>query len=112
MNIQELITESYGTALEKGWHDSEEDGIAAKLLLIHAEVSEAAEAYRDGDDGEWVTISGEHDGKPEGLVVELADVIIRIADLAGAVGMPLEYALEQKLLYNKSRPHRHGGKKI
>lgn len=49
-------------------------------------------------------------GKPEGLVVELADAVIRIADLCGAFGLDLAAAIEIKHAYNETRPHRHGGK--
>ena len=43
--------------------------------------------------------------------MELADAIIRIADMCGAYGLDLEEALTKKMEYNKSRPYRHGGKK-
>ena len=50
-------------------------------------------------------------GKPVGFTVELADVIIRIADLCGEFGLDLESALTTKLSYNQTRPYRHGNKK-
>lgn len=46
--------------------------------------------------------------KPEGFVVELADAVIRVLDLAGALGVDLESAMLAKHDYNKSRPYRHG----
>lgn len=49
-------------------------------------------------------------GKPEGIAVEFADVLIRIADWCGKHNIPLEEALRAKMVYNKTRPHRHGGK--
>ena len=36
--------------------------------------------------------------------VELADAVIRIADLAGALGLDLGGAIAEKLEYNRNRP--------
>ena len=81
------------------------------MALVHSEISEALEVYRDlGKEGlskNW----NEENGKPEGFTVELADAIIRIADMCGAYGLDLEESLTKKMEYNKSRPYRHGGKK-
>jgi hypothetical protein len=52
------------------------------------------------------------DGKPEGCVVEFADCIIRIADFCHVKGWDLEAAIKEKMEYNKTRPHKHGGKKF
>lgn len=50
--------------------------------------------------------------KPEGFVVELADAMIRIADLAYLVGgrSELVEALAVKHEYNATRPYKHGRK--
>lgn len=50
--------------------------------------------------------------KPEGIPSELADTVIRIADMCGFYGIDLQEAVEQKMRYNRTRPHRHGGKKL
>ena len=81
--------------------------IASKLLMIGTEVSEAAEALRVGDFD-----SHSPDGKPEGLKSELADIIIRVVDLAAALGMDMEHALTEKMAYNHTRPYRHGNKAL
>ena len=108
MDIKELIDTAYSTAKSKGWHDNERS-IPEMLALIHSEVSEALEAYRIGEvDMTWHT----HDGKPEGLVMELADVVIRIADLCGEFDLDLESALLEKMAYNKTRSYKHGGKRV
>lgn len=52
------------------------------------------------------------DEKPEGVPSELADVVIRIADMCGLYGIDLEAAIIEKMAYNKSRPYRHGGKAL
>lgn len=52
------------------------------------------------------------DPKPEGIAIELADAVIRILDYCGHVGIDIEKAIEIKHEYNKTRPYKHGGKKI
>ena len=49
-------------------------------------------------------------GKPEGIAAELADAVIRSADLCGALGIDLEEVISEKMKYNEGRPYRHGKK--
>lgn len=108
MSIQKAVWE---LAEEKGWHEKERDfpEIAA---LIHSEVSEALEEYRKGRRPDEIYETKENPGKPEGIPIELADVIIRIYDWAGDNNVNMEEAIMIKHAYNKTRPYRHGGKKI
>lgn len=109
LTINELISQSYGTALEKGWWDKGDRPLMECLMLIVSEISEAGEEYRvHGLDPEFFEY--EKEGKPEGIAVELADVLIRIADLCGRYNIDLESALLTKLEFNKTRKYRHGGK--
>ena len=108
MEIKTLVQESNETAHDKGWWDRHRE-MPELLALVHSEVSEALEAYRIGEvNMTWHT----HDGKPEGLVMELADVVIRIADLCGEFDLDLESALLEKMAYNKTRSYKHGGKRV
>ena len=114
MNIAELIKESHKTATDKGWWDTDSNrNIPELLALIHSEVSEALEAYRDTGmvhlEQTWYNKS---DNKPEGFVIELADVLIRIADLCGEFKLDLNSALTEKMEFNKTRPYRHGNKVV
>lgn len=68
--------------------------ILAKLALIGTEVSEAVEAVRNND--------------RKNFEEELADIIIRTADLARANDVDLEAQIEQKMIKNESRPSTHG----
>lgn len=71
--------------------------IATKIALIHSEVSEALEGYR----------SDKMDDKlphRQAIEVELADVIIRVGDLAGALGLDLAGAIQEKFAFNAQRP--------
>lgn len=111
LTVAELHRESYETARAKGWHDEDETPpapirIVAWMGLI---CSEAAEAIEDARKGRMITTIRE-DGKPEGLGSELADIIIRVCDSAGALGIDMEAELRAKLAYNRTRGHRHGGK--
>ena len=102
-----LIAKAHEIALEKGWWDNN-PGFAGLTANLHGEVSEAWEEYRKGNGlGEIYYSEGE---KPEGIPVELADVIIRIFDFCGRYEIPLEKAMHEKMAYNQTRPYRHGGK--
>jgi len=93
MSIRLLVEEAHQYALDQGFWGAS-DNIGEKLALIHSEVSEALEAYRED--------------KPLGE--ELADVMIRVADLAGWLGIDLERAINEKMAFNATRPYLHGKK--
>ena len=87
MTIEELCDRSYKTAVDKGWHD-EPRSMGEVTSLFHSEVSEALEIWRDPSrtiDELWESESG----KPEGFVVELADLLIRIGDTCVEMKFPL-----------------------
>ncbi len=105
-------------AKEKGWWKAcTVDGrvsvtlvqgvIPEKLMLIVTEASEAMEDYRNHK----LTEYNDENGKPCGLPTELADIVIRTMDLAGALGIDLQAAVTRKHEYNKTREQRHGGKR-
>lgn len=109
--------------------------ITEKLDLIHSEISEALEELRKGRDPLeiYYSLTTKEDGremvdhfvnqqfvkvhgvdkptlKPEGFLVELADAVIRIGDLAFLLGGDLQAAVEEKHEYNRTRPYKHGKK--
>lgn len=71
--------------------------VAEKLALIHSEISEAMEGHRKG------LMDDKLPDRPM-IEVELADAVIRICDLAGALGLDLGGAIASKLAYNLTRP--------
>ena len=71
--------------------------VAEKLCLIHSEVSEAMEGHRKSLQDDKL----KH--RPM-IEVELADAVIRIADLAGALGLDLGGAIAEKMAFNAKRP--------
>jgi len=70
--------------------------VAEKLVLIHSEVSEATEAARKN-------LMDDKLPHRKGIEVELADAVIRILDLCGALELDLAGAIQEKLAYNSSR---------
>lgn len=116
MGINALQCAAYEMSASKGWHDEvvppemEKWRLGTRLMLMVSEIAEALEAMRDGMSVEDTIVRD--DGKPEGIPSELADVVIRVLDFCGAYGIPLERTILQKMAYNSTRPHRHGGKAL
>lgn len=71
--------------------------IAEKLCLTHSEISEGMEGLRKNLMDDKLT------HRPM-LEVEMADAIIRMLDLSGALGFDIEGAIMEKLEFNKNRP--------
>lgn len=110
VDLNGLSQRAHDTAVKKGWYDTGERPFAELLCLVHSEVSEALEEYRIG---RKVAESYYDDrGKPCGVPSELADIVIRVADIAGLYGIDLQNAVEEKMVYNATRPQRHGGKVV
>lgn len=63
--------------------------LSSRLALIHSEISEAYDAKLDGQIELF-----EKDGKPEGMIVELADAAIRCLDFAGSLDLNLWQVIE------------------
>lgn len=111
--MRELQAEIHKLAVDNGWWEGAELRIVPeKLALIHSEISEALEEYRNGIalDSVYFQLPDDPKSKPEGFGVELADTVIRIMDLCGYLGIDLDQLVQLKHEYNKSRPYRHGGK--
>lgn len=116
--LRELQADIHVLAREKGWWDGYDrddqgqlklttDQVISKIALIHAELSEAVEEARKSPNYSAIYYDS---SKPEGFAVELADALIRILDLFGALGIDATRFVRIKHEYNKTRPRRHGGK--
>lgn len=104
-NINDLATEIHHTAVKNGfWEVVTPESIVTKIALIHSETSEALESYRRKEPTYYMTA----EGKPEGLSIELVDVIIRVLDLLKGLGFSdIEALMVLKMSYNKTRPYKH-----
>jgi NTP pyrophosphatase (non-canonical NTP hydrolase) len=101
--LDDLAMKLHEVAVEKGFWPEEVDDIfiAKQCMMIVSEVTETMEAIRK-DKGE------------EEITKEVADILIRTLDLyaglveAGYTRLSLDYALEEKTEFNKTRPEKHG----
>lgn len=103
MTLAQIQERAYATAKAKGWHDNplrgykslepvelkqdivHHDRVLRAQALIHTELTEMHDAIEDSEYALYI-----EDGKPEGLPAEAADVVIRICDVAQALGLTLD----------------------
>lgn len=97
-------------AKEKGWWDKPRS-FGDICALLHTEISEAFEEYRNGHEVTETYFKPDAPNKPEGVPTELADEVIRILDFCGWAGIDLQDIIERKHAYNLTRAYRHGGKR-
>lgn len=107
--VNALVDHIHGANVTAGWWTDLNTGedlrhttpgpkrnVPEMLCLVHSEVSEGLEGYRKNLPDDKLP------HRPM-LEVELADVIIRVCDLAGGLGYDLGGAIAEKLAYNASR---------
>lgn len=132
--INELAKEIHENNKSKGFHDDEKN-IGEMLCLIHSEVSEALECDRKDKyanidlffkkKNEIQNIQSNskiasdksnpfkfafEDLIKDTFEDELADIMIRVMDLAAYKGIDLEWHIKAKMKYNSIRPHKFGKK--
>lgn len=130
----------HGNAKAKGFHDPEvRPSVGESLALMHSELSEALEDHRKGhapnefwyevpkgfsrcgerihepsfvalDDVTGASVNGL--AKPCGIPSEMSDVIIRVLDFCGLHNIDIDRAVSEKMAFNATREHRHGGKRL
>ena len=103
-----ILTDAcYGGSKASGWHNDPKTGeprtdeqnktlFPTRIALCHSELSEALE-------GDRKNLMDDHLPHRPMAEVELADTVIRIFDLAGAMGYDLGGASFEKLAYNAKR---------
>lgn len=102
--LNELAKEIREIALSKGWDNltpaiwQDKYIVPTFLALIHSETSEGLEAFRKND--------------KENFKEEMADMLIRVLDLAAGLEIDMDQAVADKMEKNRNRPFRHGGKKV
>lgn len=114
--IAEMQKRCWQTAEDSGFHEEGANtNPAAWVANLHGEVSEFWEAYRKGLLDHYCDKESEmRAAGAEPLTCaeeELADIAIRVMDVAEQKGIDLERAVIEKDKYNQTRPYRHGNKK-
>lgn len=123
--LNQLAQEIYANARAKGFYE-EAPSVERRVVLIHAELSEAIEADRVGkycmaeirDVDDYLKNEPDHGIKADyerhikGTVEEeMADVIIRVLDWAAYNDVDIDAHVRLKMKYNTIREYKHGNKK-
>jgi len=132
-NLNKLSKSIHANNKIKGFWDGgiESKNIGEVLMLIVTEVAEACEADRKNHYAvkSWnlekncanITINSGVQDKlyfqkefecaiKNSFEDEMADIIIRVLDVCGAMKIDIDYHIEKKLLYNALRPYKHNKK--
>lgn len=122
--FNELAKMIHADNVDRGFRDGDVD-FGTRLMLIVSELSEALEADRKGKPMpnlsnwemgkiDWTTKLTDSDADAfrqsvkDTMPDEIADAIIRLLDLVGAIGIDIEAHMKLKLAYNRTRPFKHG----
>ena len=116
-SLDEIAEEAHRTAVEKGFWENPRS-IGEVIALCHSELSEWLECERNGTammpsthklpEDHPLNIGRFLSNREE----EIADLMIRLLDYVGANSsvIDLDFAIEYKMAFNATRPHKHGKK--
>ncbi len=134
--MENLQKKHHAMMRERGfWEGPENDNLPTKLMLLVTETAEWMEAYRSNTlnepCGKRMPIPGtdgvsDKDSKALGIIdgsapeghrpitkqeEEAADIFLRLLDMCERWDIDLARVTLAKMAYNKTREHKHGGKK-
>jgi len=133
MNLTQLAQEIHQGNKQRGFYDNPCE-IGTMLMLVVSELGEAIEAHRTNKFAAYnQPTKNEHadvftpaeyfadtlmQDKPDWKFFEksvkdtfedeIADAIIRLLDLCGYMKIDIDFHIRSKLLYNETRPKKHG----
>lgn len=115
-SLNSIAVEAHDNARDHGFYDDIDAAIGylgqhdqpALTAIVKRDFVLAQLSKVDSEVGEAVQAIQRHDINSSELEEELADVIIRVADLAGFLDVNLGRAVHRKMAVNRSRPRKHG----
>lgn len=116
MNFNKLAKQIHEGNVARGfWEDDRK--LTEVVMLTVCELSEAIEADRKNywaHEKDIELLKESHDNNyfydtiKDTVQDEIADAMIRLLDFSHKFGIDLDFHIKHKLLYNESRPYKHG----
>ena len=112
MDFQEIIRRHMAVNRDKGHRTGSERptflGLLMRLALIVSEVGEAIQIVKRHGVRNEGELALQNYKAAQAFALELADIILRVIDLADIFGCDLEESILEKLRINARRPDKYG----
>lgn len=110
-SLPALQAEIHEINVANGWFDDDRSTVEGHMLIV-SEVAEATEAYRRWKLEDQTPFQRDEPTKPEGVGSEYADILIRLLDQCERDDIDLDFEVERKLAFNRTRGYRHGNRHL